>query len=233
MQNTSISEIIRAHPEITTFFNKKNIDYCCGGKDMIGDAAKEQGYDVDRFLQEMDEFLAKVEHQKVKAIDEEVFRYTVPQMIRHLQSVHHEPERQRLFEVDRLINTILIAHFENHGEELLTLHRLFSALKVELEAHFVKEDKVVFPKILHAFESESMTSEVLKEVRELEDEHEEAGEIIKKILGVTDNFRVPEDGCPTFRATYENLRLLTESIFLHIFKENSVLFPALEKDAKA
>jgi len=58
-----------------------------------------------------------------------------------------------------------------------------------------------------------------------------AGEIIKQLQTATHDFTAPADGCPTYIATYALLKKLTEDIFIHIFKENTILFPKFEKSA--
>ena len=60
---------------------------------------------------------------------------------------------------------------------------------------------------------------------ELEDEHTGAGDVIKEIQQLTNNFTPPEDACPTFRHTYATVEALFDDIFIHIFKENSIVFP--------
>lgn len=65
-------------------------------------------------------------------------------------------------------------------------------------------------------------------IRQLEDEHEAAGLIIKRIIKETDDFTPPEYACPTMKAVYQKLHELVDDIFLHIAKENSVLFKRYE-----
>lgn len=61
-------------------------------------------------------------------------------------------------------------------------------------------------------------------IHELEGEHEIAGQIIKRIIKETNDFTPPEYACPTMKAVYHKLHELADDIFLHIAKENSVLF---------
>ena len=66
----------------------------------------------------------------------------------------------------------------------------------------------------------------------VEDGHEGDGTLIKGLQEVTRSFTPPEDGCPTYVATYAMMKTLVEDIFLHIFKENSILFPKYTEGAK-
>lgn len=61
-------------------------------------------------------------------------------------------------------------------------------------------------------------------ISELEGEHDAAGKIIKRIIKETDDFIPPDYACPTVKAVYLKLHELSDDVFLHIAKENSVLF---------
>lgn len=65
-------------------------------------------------------------------------------------------------------------------------------------------------------------------IHELEDEHEAAGQIIKRIIKETDDFTPPKYACTTAKIIYQKLHELVDDIFLHIAKENSLLFKRYE-----
>lgn len=65
-------------------------------------------------------------------------------------------------------------------------------------------------------------------IKVLEEEHEVAGQIIKLIIKETEDFKLPDYACPTMKVTYAKLHELVDDIFLHIAKENSVLFKRYE-----
>lgn len=60
---------------------------------------------------------------------------------------------------------------------------------------------------------------------ELENEHSHAGNIIKELRKVTNDFTPPEDACGTYRLVYQRLEALESDLFQHIHLENSILFP--------
>ena len=57
-------------------------------------------------------------------------------------------------------------------------------------------------------------------------EHDRAGELLALLRAVTDGYRVPADGCASYRSLYERLAALELDTHVHIHKENHVLFPA-------
>jgi len=148
----------------------------------------------------------------------------VPELIDYIIETHHIKERKLLEEVDELMNKVLLAHYINHQEQLIPLHGLFSDLRKELQQHFAKEEKLIFPFMIKGATNKSD----IQYIKELENEHEAAGEIIKAIEKCTNDFTPPEDGCASYRLTFQKLQELIKDIYIHIFTENSLLFQKYE-----
>jgi len=143
-------------------------------------------------------------------------------MLDDLESTHHVTERQLMAEAEKLLNKILLVHYTNHAALLTKLHHLFARLKADLEEHFAQEERLVFPMMRQHPHPEKA---ILTDIRRLEAEHNDAGDLIKEIQELTGNFTPPVDACPTFQHTYRVLEKLFADIFVHIFKENSITFP--------
>ena len=62
-------------------------------------------------------------------------------------------------------------------------------------------------------------------IRQMEHEHESAGAVLTKLREFTNNYTLPLDACPTFRAMYEELQRLEADLHQHIHLENNILFP--------
>ena len=56
-------------------------------------------------------------------------------------------------------------------------------------------------------------------------EHDDEGKAFEQIKTLSDNYKVPEDGCNTYRITYEELQAFEKDMHLHIHLENNILFP--------
>ena len=218
---TTLGELVTYFPAITSRLNELHIDYCCQGERTLETAIEAAGITADFITEVQDgynEFLARPDKEMpvTELSDEE--------LIDLILDTHHQPERALLKELEQLVNKILIAHYD-HGKELvLMLHRNFNELKMELEEHFIKEEREIFPAMRKADKTLEDRLEIRSIILELEDEHDGAGEIIKYLMKETDDFTPPEYACPTMRAVYAKLHELADDIFLHIAKENSVLF---------
>ena len=218
---TKLGELVTYFPAITTRLNELHIDYCCQGDRTLVEAAKEADIPLD-FITEVknaySDFLAKPEGElPVTELSDE-------QLIHLILEIHHQPERALWIELDQMVNKILLVHYEHGKELLLKLHRNFSELKMELEEHFAKEEKELFPAMLKSDITDEDRVATRALIQKLEREHEEAGRIIKRLIKETDDFTSPDYACPTMKAVYHKLHELVDDIFLHIAKENSVLF---------
>ena len=218
---TKLGELVTYFPAITSRLNELHIDYCCQGERTLEAAVEAAGLTSD--------FIAEVQNEYNEFLtgpDKEVpvTELSDAELIDLILDTHHQPERVLLKELEQLVNKILLAHYD-HGKELvLMLHRNFNMLKMELEEHFVKEEKEIFPAMRKPDKTPEERWAIRSIILELEDEHDGAGEIIKYLMKETDDFTPPAYACPTMKAVYAKLHELADDIFLHIAKENSVLF---------
>lgn len=75
--------------------------------------------------------------------------------------------------------------------------------------------------------SQELLGKILGIISDLENEHENAGKILKELRSITDNYRLPEDACPTYGKTYQVMQDLESDLFNHIHLENNILHQRL------
>ena len=220
----TLADVVKEYPGTIPYLNEYRLDYCCGGHDPIEKIAKEKNIHLEPFVQELEK-LAALPKKNDLDYEGELQRFralSVPEMLADLERSHHIKERELLADVEALLNKILVVHYEHHGEELSSIHHHFALLKADLEEHFAKEEKLVFPIMK---KSGKPSSGDIAYVKSLEEEHSTAGELIKLLQKETNFFTAPEDVCPTYRRCFSQMEALVEDIFMHIFKENSIAFP--------
>ncbi|AHF06457.1 DUF542 domain-containing protein [Desulfitobacterium metallireducens] len=222
---THLGELVTYFPAITSRLNELHIDYCCQGDRTLEAAIKEVGLTSDfitKIQDDYSDYLARPDKElPVSELSDE-------QLIDLILEIHHQPERDLWKELDKLVNKILLVHYGHGKELLLKLHRNFSELKMELEEHFAKEEEELFPAMRKLNKTPEDRAAIHSLILKLEGEHEDAGKIIKRIIKETDDFTPPEYACPTMKAVYLKIHELADDIFLHIAKENSVLFKRYE-----
>lgn len=221
----SIGEIVSIMPKASTVFKEYNIDFCCGGHRPLIQAIQEQNLNEEEILQKLE----RVYTETQKRPDQIDFRdMTMSQLIDYIVDTHHIYLKKVLPLISELSTTILRVHGTKHSD-LFKVHKLYHGLKTELEQHLIKEEELLFPMIkeYEVSRSEELLSRIRMVMQETEDEHETAGNVLKELRSLTENYTVPEDGCSTYGRTYENLENLEADLFEHIHLENNILFKKL------
>ena len=230
--NTLVRELVGRHPQIRKIFEKYGIDYCCGGGKCLTEAAKESQAALPDLVREIEAALL-AESTRTATAEKDWYESPLHELIDHILKVHHAYMHEALPRLRELVRKVLHAHGARHGDMLRQVHDLYNALDTELSSHLRKEEEVLFPYIADAEAHRQEDPEgpaacfgsVRIPIRQMEAEHESAGEVLAQIRKVTDNYSLPDDACPTFRALYEELEQMEKDLHQHIHLENNILFP--------
>lgn len=224
-----VGEIVSAMPQASEIFKKYKIDFCCGGNRPLSEVLSELNLNEDELLKEIHVKLNEISSEKEVFID---FRkLTSSELIDHIENTHHAYTKKVLPKLGELTTKILRVHGMNH-EVLFKVHKLFSSLKADLEQHLLKEEEMLFPLIKKYDKnpSKELLEKIDEVIKETEDEHDSAGDVLKELRKITDNFAVPDDGCNTYLLTFKLLEELESDLFQHIHLENNILFKRLGFD---
>jgi regulator of cell morphogenesis and NO signaling len=123
-------------------------------------------------------------------------------------------------------------HGDNHPE-LLELKTAFDELSADLMPHMMKEETILFPYIDRMARNAARGllppippfGTVQHPVRMMMAEHDVAGEILRKMRQLSNDFTTPPDACPSFTGLYFRLADLERDLHEHIHLENNILFP--------
>ena len=217
-----IGEIVSILPKASEVFKKYKIDFCCGGHRPLSEAIMENSLSEVEILSQLNEAY----EEAIKHNDQTDFRkMSSVELIDYIVNTHHSYLNINLPEISDLTATILRVHGANHNI-LFKVHKLFHSLKTELEQHLIKEEVVLFPlmKEYYAKPSEELYNQIISVMKETEDEHDGAGDILKELREITEDYKVPEDGCGTYHRTFDKLQELEADLFQHIHLENNILF---------
>ncbi|WP_335618206.1 hemerythrin domain-containing protein [Clostridium saccharobutylicum] len=150
------------------------------------------------------------------------------ELVDQIVNVHHAYLYENLPKISELTTKILRVHGEKHPE-LSRVHKLFHTVKMELEAHLIEEETIQYPAI-NAYlrsNSEADLDKAINIINQLQDEHIGAGNILKELREVTNDYDLPSNACTTYRLTYSKLQEMEADIFKHIHLESNILFPRL------
>ena len=221
----SLGEVVTVYPAVVKKFNDMELDYCCGGSKSLELALKEKGIDVDKFVEDLNKEFKEFKFENSQYVDWR--EKSSEELISHIVETHHGETFRLLKEIDPLMVKVFRVHFSHDPELLMKVHSLFGKLKCELEEHLLKEENILFPLMIKydKAKNEKEKKEIEEDIRIIVNEHEAAGDILKELAEVTDDYKVPEWGCISFKLLYDYLHDLEKDLFIHIHKENNILFP--------
>jgi regulator of cell morphogenesis and NO signaling len=224
----TVGEIAAQLPASTRVFENHHIDFCCGGKRPLRDACQTRGLDPAAVLEEVEQAAGP---RTTSSIDWQ--SASLASLADYIVETHHAYLKTNMPRMEALLQKVLAAHGERHGGFLLPLAQTLHTLREELDAHLMKEERVLFP-LIRSLESAgqgaaaappSHCGSVQNPIRVMVAEHDSAGDALVRIRELTGGFNPPADACNTFRALYYELSQLESDLHRHIHLENNILFP--------
>lgn len=149
-------------------------------------------------------------------------------LVDHLLQEHHPYTRDKLKELQPLLDKVVNVHGASHPE-LSELRVLYDRLRNDMDMHLMKEEHILFPYIC-ALEDEEEVSvphfgTVANPIRMMMSEHEADDVILRRMLEITCDFSPPPGACASYMALYLGLHELVSDLFRHMHLENDILFP--------
>jgi len=223
---STIGELVAADFRRAAIFERYGIDFCCAGRRLLTEACRAAGVDET-------EVVGAIEMLPAPEPDEDdAAGWSLPQLIDHIVSVHHRYIRSALPEISQHLSRLIDAHGARHPE-LQRINAYFSLLSTDLQQHLRKEEYVLFPYVRDLVTlqdsgviNKSPFGSVENPIRMMEREHSEAGDAMRIIRELTNNYSTPDDGCTTYGAAMAELRHFERDLHRHVHLENNVLFPA-------
>ncbi len=219
--NATLAELVTKRPELAARLDSLGLDYCCGGQRTLATAISEADMDVVTTIAALDAT------PKVRA---EVAWEGIDGLVDHLETTHHAYLHQALPRLVALADKVAGVHGANHPE-LVQVATLVRELRADLEPHMLKEEQVLFPMIRELAAASSAPSfhcgSLGNPIAVMAAEHDVVGALLAQLRSSTDDYRVPSDGCASYRALYDGLAECEADTHLHVHKENNLLFPAV------
>ena len=220
-KDITIGEIVANDFRTASVFKEAGIDFCCGGKKGIEDTCIEKGIDMDDLLEK----LKKLESTPNTTTHN--FKEWAPSFLcDYIVNTHHKFVLKTLPDLVFYTEKIASVHGSGHPE-LAEVADLFSQINRELLHHLKNEEEVLFPAIKEVATSGSEKAKAIirSEILRLSGEHEFAGGAMDKINVITGNYRVPADGCNSYKVAFQLLSQFEDDLHVHVHLENNILFP--------
>jgi regulator of cell morphogenesis and NO signaling len=234
--SATVGELVASDARTADVFERHGIDFCCGGRQTLGEACRRAAADPQAVVRDLDALPAD------EAPDEDASAWPLDRLIDHIVSVHHTYVREAMPRLDGWIAKLATVHGTRHPE-LRSVAGAFRRLRAELEQHMMKEEQILFPYVRELTRLSGLVSPrmspfgtVENPIRMMEREHRDAGDELSSIREMTCGFRAPSDGCTTYNVCMAELAAFERDLHRHIHLENNVLFPraiALEQRPNA
>jgi len=225
----TVGEIAAECPAAVNVFEKHHIDYCCGGKHPISDACRGAGASVEEVMEEVEQAAKQRPGPEQADWSHEPLR----KLIEYIVAGHHAWLRDQMPLIEHLMDRAAKLHGASRPESIVPLQRIFGRLRIELEEHMRKEEKILFPAIVRMESSVSAGGPVpparfgsmRNPISLMEHDHDLAAQYLDELRDLTYGYSLPEDACLSFKALYRELQVLDADLRTHIHLENNILFP--------
>ncbi len=210
-----VGDIAVEQPSATRSFYRFGIDFCCGGGKSISSVCAKKGIDVAEVLRDIE-----LQKSGIQEAPNTWNAASLPAIIAHIISQYHEPLRTELPRLGEMLDKVQRVHGHVDPERFDRLQAVYNTLVEELLAHMGEEERVLFPLIMQG--SGATATET---IAALEGEHEAAGDALRTLRELTDDYTPPSYACNTWRALWAGLADLESTMHQHVHLENNILFP--------
>jgi iron-sulfur cluster repair di-iron protein len=212
----TLGEIVAANPAAAGALDRLGLDYCCHGQRSLAEACAAAGLDPAAVSAELEAL--------VVSGDRSWSSMELPDLVDHIVTTHHRYLEAELPLLDALAAKVHSVHGERHPE-LGQVKTLVAAIRAELEPHIRVEEELIFPAI--GGSSTGPDGSLSELLTRMEEEHEQAGDLLAALRRATAAYKVPADACASYRSLFERLEALELDTHLHVLKENHALLPAI------
>lgn len=215
----TVGKIVARDYRKALVFKKHGIDFCCGGKIGVAQAAAEAGVALDTIIGELE--LLDQAGKEINDFDS----WPLDKLIDFILDKHHAYVKTTIEQLTPMLEKVVKVH-SGWRPELTEVNDVFYALARELACHLYKEEEVFFPLIRKRATGEDLGSSSIEHpVKAMEHEHDIAGQLMQKIKELTDNYTPPAGACATYIVVYKVLKEFEMDLHQHIHLENNILFP--------
>jgi regulator of cell morphogenesis and NO signaling len=226
IDNKTVAEIVTENIKTADVFKKNGIDFCCGGHVSVQEICAKKGVDYSKIKEEI------LNVGKTPSTGHDFNSWDIDFLADYIVYTHHKFVAEANQLIVEYSDKVAKVH-GHHYTETVEINHLFHEIANELNAHMQKEEHVLFPFIRAIGKAKREGTPlspppfgtIQNPINMMEMEHTGAGDILRKIAELSNNYTPPADACNTYRALYHSLEEYQNDLFQHIHLENNILFP--------
>ncbi len=231
LETLTIKEIVTQNFQSAAVFEKHSLDFCCRGGKSIEEACREKGVSSEVVYQELGQL-----DSSATAETSRFFLWPPEFLIDYIVTNHHTYVASMIPVIGAHTQKVASVHGERHPE-VVRIAEIFRSVAEELTRHMQKEELMLFPYIKHLSDVARTNGELRtppfgtaqNPIRMMMQEHQQAGDELYEIRGLSGSYTPPEDACTTYRVSYQELQEFERDLHQHVHLENNILFPAAVK----
>ena len=227
----TVGEIAAKDMRKAEVFKKMGIDFCCGGKKTLKEAAAEAGLTEAQVEEELQRSETMDSGQAAHDFD----AWDLGFLADYIYNVHHKYVRETGPIIEQLAEKVASRHGAAHPE-LFEVAKTIKGVVADMYSHQQKEERVLFPAIKALEGNGGATFGISGPVQMMEADHDDAGNELKALRKLTNGYALPADACNSYTYLFDKIQEFESDLFQHIHLENNILFPKalkLEKERLA
>jgi regulator of cell morphogenesis and NO signaling len=228
--DTRVRDIVAHDFRAAAVFERFGIDFCCSGRRTVSEACLARNVNpLDVLIQ------VSAACERADGAAPRFLSWGPDALIAYIVGHHHAYVRRVLPAIVTHVRKVAASHGARYPY-MADAAALFEQVAELMTAHLDKEEEVLFPYIeqlqiavrLGEPVPPALSGWVEKSVGMIEEEHEEAGEAMRRIRQLTRGFTPPPGACTTFVVCLRELEEFERDLHVHVHLENNVLFPKVQ-----
>lgn len=215
---STVGAIVLSHPECARVFEGYRIDFCCGGRVSVPDAAKAKGLDPDAVFQALER---AVEDRRGDRPRTDYRAMSTPGLVAHIIDRHHGYLREAMPPISRMMAKVARVHGDKDAS-LVALDAEVQSLLGTLGPHLDDEETALFPALLAASAPRGPRPSP-DAFASMHEEHLAVGASLERVRSLARDFAPPDWACTTYRTLLAELAALEADIHQHVHLENNLL----------
>ncbi|HVU56417.1 MAG TPA: iron-sulfur cluster repair di-iron protein [Puia sp.] len=223
IESSTVGEIAASDIRKADVFREMGIDFCCGGKMTLKEAARKAGITETQ----LKEALEKAPPARASHPQHDFSNWDIVFLADYIYNVHHRYIKENAPVLENLAMKVASRHGAQHPELILLSEGIRDFLH-HLLSHLDKEENILFPIIRQLAAKKYNGDEhinISAPIRVMEKEHHEAGDELKQFRQLTHDYDLPANACNSYTYLFEKLKEFEDDLFQHIHLENNILFP--------
>jgi regulator of cell morphogenesis and NO signaling len=229
--DVTVGEVVARNYNAAGIFRQYGLDFCCGGGISLREACERSNVQLNDILSE----LGQLDKETMQG-GGNFLAWEIPYLAGYIADTHHGFVRRKIEEISAYAEKVAAVHGSRHPENI-QIQQTFNELAYEMMTHMKAEEDSAFPLIEEIDRkrkkgepvSEEEIKKLKEELKEMENDHDGAGNLMKKIRQLSNDFTPPPDACATYTILYKNLEGFEEDLHRHVHLENNILFRKAEK----